>query len=522
MSCAVVIQKESDIFLGSDSALSVTIGDDLYRLNEDGQKLFIIDDKVIFCSGKCLVSDLIINTFSQSKNRTIEIYRDIAQSICNKYKDDDYFEKYTMGNFIGVMEDEKAVLYQIDPKENFKIIKNIAVGDQIGLYTGGIKAEEAFESAHNYIKNKYKLSEVYQNTFNDISFEGIGGQLSVLRLNQQGISLFYQNQIKEKNSIKRYTLNNVLACAHSVVAEAVYGQLICGERLIIDASDSNGTKFFQVTSNGVIIDGEALTITNFESSPIGQQVVLVNTAYNDVTISSENGIVCTYEIPSGTTATSNAQVIMNGQDGFQLQTSTTNGQSWTTVFSVPTITSGGIVAGSVQCQGLYAQNAYIQGTGWFSDLFIGSQEINALIDGQINGQAIAASTVSDTQIANVSAAKITAGIIVDTISITAPIINGGVITGTTIKGSVIESINGGGQLNGMCVIGEDLGSVYYYQNGTQTAAMLNNGSAGFELMPFNGYALSIGNPDGSPVKFVGNVSFSGATVTGLTSVAVFG
>lgn len=51
MSNATVIKLYDKVFIGSDSAVSTTFEDKIYRIGGEGKKLFVVDDKVIFCSG---------------------------------------------------------------------------------------------------------------------------------------------------------------------------------------------------------------------------------------------------------------------------------------------------------------------------------------------------------------------------------------------------------------------------------------------------------------------------------------
>ena len=287
----MIIQKESELWFGSDSAVSTTIGDNIYRINEEGKKIWIIEDKLIFCSGNMDISYKIMNQCIKFKNKSIELLQELAILYHDK--------KSFLEIVVGTIKNNKTIVYQISSYNDFEIIEKTIKGNDIGLWTGGIRTTECFDFAYQELSQHVDLMEVYQNTFNNISFEGIGGQLNVYKLNKNNISLFYENSIEEKD-IKRIYLDNY---KHLIVAERLTGIILAGNNLTIDASTGSEEHTFTVDELGVNIKGSALTITS-------------NTGGNGVSLGSSGLIIqkrndSLFELKN--------QVILNADVGLKMQ-----------------------------------------------------------------------------------------------------------------------------------------------------------------------------------------------------------
>jgi len=276
------------------------------------------------------ISYKIMNQYASIENKSIETLKELA-IFC-------YDGKSLLEIVIGYLKDGKTIVYQLSSYNKFDIIEKTVNGNDIGLWTGGIKTNECFSVAHKEIMNNIPLMSVYQNTFDFISSEGIGGKLNVYKLDENNIDLTYENNIQEKDEIKRISLNST---NHLIVAERLQGQIICGNNLTIDATNSSSEQIFKVDSTGVKISGLALEITDggLPSSQIDpsftNSFLNLSNTYNGVKINSENGLVIQ---KTDGFATLTNQIVLNATDGLKIQKNigTYASPSWQTNFSVNT------------------------------------------------------------------------------------------------------------------------------------------------------------------------------------------
>ena len=146
----------------------------------------------------------------------------------------------------------------------------------------------------------------------------------------------------------------VAISARGVHAEKVIGTLLIGQNLIIDASNTQGQKIMTVNETGVTLDGLSLEITG--GLPLSQidaeGIVLENTSYNNVIISTESGLVATRN-------DNKFRSKINGIEGLKIQKSTDGGTNWSDLISADTngdlIIKGKLDAGSI------ISNSSIQG-----------------------------------------------------------------------------------------------------------------------------------------------------------------
>jgi len=379
----------------------------IYRLNKSGKKLFNIDNKIIFCSGKVELANNIINKYYNDKNKSIDNLKIITEYYYNEYINNNIISEnnFILDILIATFENEQSIVYQISPYDNFEIKKNIITNiNDIGIYVAGIKVQEAYDIIYNNILNKINVSNIYQNAFDNISFEGIGGYLEVYKLNNNNIELYYKNNIKEKNSLKYLNDNFNTLDKNYLIGERVIGKLLCGINLQIDASDEEGNKFFTVDQNGVNITNLILSLlrtdnktkilmdansgmkiqknTGTELTPVWEDVLYIN---NDGNLVTTGNIV----IGSGTNS-----VLHVDELGLYLGSDTFEDAPFRIDLS------GNMVAESADIKG----DVDITGTLKIDNVDI-LDEIESIKT--INGQYLTASTIDNTKITDVNANKIT-------------------------------------------------------------------------------------------------------------------
>ncbi|PPA85013.1 hypothetical protein C4A75_09555 [Brevibacillus laterosporus] len=248
ISSVLVIQSHDSIYIGSDSAVSIEHNDQLYRLHNYGLKLFHIEDKVIFCSGSMELSYKVVNQFSRCPLKNIEKLQEIAFNCYNEHPNKDVF---TLEILVATIVNNQSIVYQISPYNDFEIITSVLSPSERAILTGGIKTSEVFESAYSALAKDHSVDVIYQNVFDSISYEGIGGFLQVYKVSNDGINLTYKSKIKENNIqfFDPHLLNPQLRSEHLIVGERIYGRIITGERVVVGDPDG----ILEIRGNKMVI-----------------------------------------------------------------------------------------------------------------------------------------------------------------------------------------------------------------------------------------------------------------------------
>jgi hypothetical protein len=517
MSAVVVIQEKDKIYFGADTAISIKINSETFRLNNNGQKLFIIENLLIFCSGNMELVKLIIKEFNNNTSHTIESLRNIAKSLYNIFPKNK--DEINLDIIAGEVINGKSVVYQISPYYNFEIMKK-TVTDGIGLYTGGIKTEDSFNQMYLNLINNRGLIESYQDTFNKISYEGIGGKLLLYKIDINGISKIYENKIQEKN-IKYFSVYH--PNQYLIVGERIFGKIIAGVNLTIE-NDSGKYRF---DSSGFTIDGGSITIIG--GLPPSQldpafkdSLVELNKDYsNGVRIDTVQGIVVTR-------SDDRVKSIFNATDGIKIQVK--EGSNWTDKFYFDATTG----------------NLNIDGVVNARDLKVNGQSVLTADKLKINGGAIDKIKVEQL---DASTAKITTAMI-ETLEVGRNVVMG---ANATISWSQVSNkpfipqtasdvgalpanspkltyIDAYGVYTGTVQANNIVGSVFTVGNGTGQSTKLelwtgdNNAhyikstqAAGFRIESTGSLSLQAGNGYGIYINNAPLVANSGLRVDGGTA-----
>ncbi|MFX3636318.1 MAG: hypothetical protein ACE3L7_09730 [Candidatus Pristimantibacillus sp.] len=176
MSACLVIQTGKAMLTGSGTAISSTINDQIYRLDESGVKLWHVDNMVIFCSGNMDYAYETMNHFVMLSNRNYEPTVSLKGSLFEQHINS------TRG--ISVVHEDVSYLYHISPANNFIIEtrKMESNADAVAIWSAGIKTAESADKAECYLVQGQTVNEVYQNVFDYISFESVGGELAVFQM----------------------------------------------------------------------------------------------------------------------------------------------------------------------------------------------------------------------------------------------------------------------------------------------------------------------------------------------------
>ncbi|WP_342575814.1 hypothetical protein [Paenibacillus sp. FSL M8-0142] len=249
MSNALVFQTREKVFISADSAVSVTIGGVIYR--DEGtaaQKLFHVDNSIIFCSGELDYCYKLMGAYRLQKDRCVDSLRNlIYQSYTNEAID------IVIAEYVG----EQTRVTQLSPYNDFNpvVTTNLPV-DAVNIISAGIRTKEAHEISYKYLMQGYKLESIYKDTYNQISFEGIGGTLYVYRISKDGVQLYLTHKITEPNFMRIFSIDvlkdfYLKQKKHCIVGERIYGKIFMGVNLALE--DEDGVLKFQ-GSKGEIFD----------------------------------------------------------------------------------------------------------------------------------------------------------------------------------------------------------------------------------------------------------------------------
>lgn len=294
MSSVIIVQGYDRIYMGSDSAVSVNINDKAYRYSDNGEKLFQIGEKVVFCSGNMFLAKEIVKKLETEKDFTIQFAQKISIQKYQEYIENKRIKQneFALELVIGVLEDNQSVVYQISPYNNFDIVRRTVEQNQLAIWTGGLKTEIAFKTMHHNLKTKKYIYDCFKETFSNLVCEEIGGLLTVYKLKTSVSKVIDKKKINEKRKINRIEDEFEFNQLNLVVAERLYGQVIVGENLEI--GDEEGT--FIIVGNLLTIkdrqDIVRLLLGEYENNKFGLK--LFNKSGHDV-ILDEDGILQSWQ-----------------------------------------------------------------------------------------------------------------------------------------------------------------------------------------------------------------------------------
>lgn len=253
MSLAILKATKEEIFIGADSRASRIINGVLYKDNDNCEKLSLIHNKVIFsCGASELLDDILQEYAGQNKTDLYTLYT-IAKSKMDKFKrDNPEFIKQLNDIYCGIIVVEynnyfKQPLIHIISDDYDGVRSSFRKDNKESYEAFGIKTIEAKEML-NQFKNSYEqVEELFQAVYDNLSFEGIGGNLIIYSISEKGIYRFYDNPIKDSTKVKY--INN---CSFDLIHR------IIGDRLVI-TEDGGDSYRVLLTSQGINLENFALT-----------------------------------------------------------------------------------------------------------------------------------------------------------------------------------------------------------------------------------------------------------------------
>ena len=287
MSLAVVLQNDDSITLAVDTRESIRINGQCYALSDNCEKAVKIGNKLLFgCGGKDLLYAIwqafsILPEQEQSISNLQKISRELTKIGLKQngvendesiYKD---LESPLLTSVImAAMEDGEPVVYKLSAYNDHEIERFINHDNGTIIHTGGIKASEAekFLLDPKNQKSGFNIGQLYSN----FSYEGIGGFVTIWRVDRAGIRMLSKIKIKDSRPIKYYhavctgaTIRTGAQGARMVMTPSGLTSWISDTEQGISITNDNWNMIKLVQSNGYIASvGETLMISTGMSSPI--------------------------------------------------------------------------------------------------------------------------------------------------------------------------------------------------------------------------------------------------------------
>jgi hypothetical protein len=201
MSLGITLSSKKEIYISADTRESIFIDNKLTKLHDNAEKIFVIHNKVIFCSGFSKVLDDTIEEFKKCKEGTIQELFNCSRKALKEnpqYNDEElclcmviaeYSKQYRECMLHSIVNYENKVLTR-------KFKDNITTVDTFGFATD--RANELIDTYLNDVfTDKEDTNAIYQYVYDGVCSEGIGGDLLVYKVSSKGIELNYKNPIKD-------------------------------------------------------------------------------------------------------------------------------------------------------------------------------------------------------------------------------------------------------------------------------------------------------------------------------------
>lgn len=236
MSSCLVLQQRNNLFIAGDTAISATVGGKRVRVSNDAKKVFVKDNHIIFCSGELILATK-CKSFVENMSK-LEIDT-IKEFLVNNHRHEDKFEL-----FIGTCLDNEVVSYQLSSYNGFFPVER-TIQNNTEIFALGYDTEKMIDSFEsNLIQTNMKVIDSMRLAYEANVKAEIGGNLDII--------YFYNNEIHQLS----YKIEDEVQClntfvgterSHLVIAQALVGKLILGEKLQIGNENST----FSITADGL-------------------------------------------------------------------------------------------------------------------------------------------------------------------------------------------------------------------------------------------------------------------------------
>lgn len=220
MSSLTVLQSKESIVFASDTAISMSHSDKVFRVGNES-KIHEFSDFILFASGKMWLKNILINNIGT--NPSIDDIENVLRNDILPIS-----EYYSLEVIIGMKDKSKIIFFS--STDDF--IRNESLPENnIKLYTAGYKTSEF---ADGFLEN-YKTNNVYKallTTYKELSDEKVGGNLEIYTIsNEVTLKKVNIDTIPTTEYIDIYKSLNL------VHANRVVGKMLIGEKLVLEDSE---------------------------------------------------------------------------------------------------------------------------------------------------------------------------------------------------------------------------------------------------------------------------------------------
>jgi len=246
MSVCLIVQKQDEIFIGTDTAVVSPNANNKYiRIGECEEKFFVKGNIGFYCSGRIEIANK-IREYINNNGFNLEQILDYFKLLDKEYRLEDSDIELLAVSLDRCL--HIAKYNNFEPIE-YKIINN---GDMY-IISAGFKVPENYNTLYNYVVNDNKKPlEAIRETIKDSMCQEIGGKCKIFHLNKDGFKLVINERLD--NLALRYKITN----AFLVNGEVLIGKLIAGNQLVI----KNSANTFLVDENGAKLKNAELSVEN--------------------------------------------------------------------------------------------------------------------------------------------------------------------------------------------------------------------------------------------------------------------
>ena len=233
MSSCLIVQQKERIYIGSDSAVSTYKNNKYYRYKNDGKKIFIINNEILFVSGNLKYAKQIVDFYV--KNQSIDLLEEMLKKEFSISSSKNF---YDIELVIAGIHNNSTYLFQLSQYNHFDSIKyTLKNSNDLNILCAGIHTENLNNIASEMISTGFELHDVFIKSFCKISDETVGGNLTAYCISKNGIDDFLNYKIDDYINPLFYHENSL----HLVCADTICGRLLMSQKLIVSNESGSYT-----------------------------------------------------------------------------------------------------------------------------------------------------------------------------------------------------------------------------------------------------------------------------------------
>jgi len=248
MSSCLIIQRHNDLYIGADTATSALLDGKFYRMNNNFQKIHLLNNAIAFIAGGLsevvLAKKWLVDNNNPSPN-------DVSQFLYSCIGEPTKDGIFDLELLICEIENGQSIVRQYSQYNKFECVEHRVSEGNIQILTAGLKAPQLSDISTSLIIEGVELKEVYKQSFNKISCNEIGGTLQMFHY--PSIEQIIDYPIEESGI--EYVLKSFKE--HSLVGDTLVGRVLAGNNLHIETAARG-----QGLNPQLIMDENGLRVNN--------------------------------------------------------------------------------------------------------------------------------------------------------------------------------------------------------------------------------------------------------------------